>query len=95
MPAFEYTALDAAGRERRGLLEGDTARQVRQLLREQQLLPVSVAEVERSEAARGRARFSLLRVVSSSDLALVTRQLATLSRAGLPLEEILRVTRED
>lgn len=89
MPAFEYTALDAAGRERRGLLEADTARQVRQLLREQQLLPVSVAEVERSEAARGRGRFSLLRFVSSSDLALVTRQLATLSRAGLPLEEAL------
>jgi general secretion pathway protein F len=89
MPAFEYTALDAAGRERRGLLEGDTARQIRQLLREQQLLPVSVAEVERSEAARGRARFSLLRFVSASDLALVTRQLATLARAGLPLEEAL------
>ena len=89
MPAFEYTALDAAGRERRGLLEGDTARQIRQLLREQQLLPVSVAEVERSEAARGRSRLSLLRFVSSSDLALVTRQLATLSRAGLPLEEAL------
>jgi general secretion pathway protein F len=35
MPAFEYIALDPTGRERRGLLEGDTARQVRQQLREQ------------------------------------------------------------
>ena len=49
MPAFEYTALDATGHERKGLLEGDTARQIRQLLRDQQLLPVSVAEVEKTD----------------------------------------------
>ena len=52
MGAFEYTALDAGGRERKGVLEGDTARQVRQLLREQQLLPVTVTEVAQSEAKR-------------------------------------------
>ena len=45
MPAFEYVALDAAGREQRGLLEGDSPRQVRQTLRERQLLPMSVTEV--------------------------------------------------
>ncbi|MCC6632888.1 MAG: type II secretion system protein GspF, partial [Gammaproteobacteria bacterium] len=42
MGAFEYTALDAGGKERRGVLEGDTARHVRSLLRDQQLLPVTV-----------------------------------------------------
>ena len=89
MAAFEYTALDSAGRERRGLLEGDTARQVRQLLRDQQLLPVTVTEVEKTEARRSQARFSLNRGISSSDLAMLTRQLATLSKAGLPLEEAL------
>jgi general secretion pathway protein F len=89
MPAFEYTALDSAGRERRGVLEGDTARQVRQLLREQTLLPVSVAEVTQTEAKRSSARFTLRRGISAADLALLTRQLATLSRAGLPLEEAL------
>jgi general secretion pathway protein F len=86
--AFEYTALDAAGKERKGILEGDTPRHIRQLLREQQLLPVSVAEVAQKEARRQRS-FSPLRRVSSADLALVTRQLATLVRAGLPLEEAL------
>ncbi len=90
MPAFEYTALDSAGRERRGLLEGDTARQVRQQLREQQLLPVTIAEVEGREAKRQSGlRFSLRRGISAADLSMLTRQLATLSRAGLPLEEAL------
>ncbi|HKZ74129.1 MAG TPA: type II secretion system inner membrane protein GspF [Steroidobacteraceae bacterium] len=88
MGAFEYTALDNAGKERKGVLEGDTARQVRQLLRERQLLPVSVAEVAQKEAKR-QTGFSLVRRVSSADLALFTRQLATLVRAGLPLEESL------
>ena len=89
MAAFEYTALDGAGRERRGLLEGDTARQVRQLLRDQQLLPVTVTEVEQTEARRSKARFVIGRGISSADLAMLTRQLATLSKAGLPLEEAL------
>lgn len=88
MGAFEYTALDAGGRERRGILEGDTPRQIRQLLREQQLLPVNVAEVAQREATRQRS-FSLVRRVSPADLSLFTRQLATLARAGLPLEEAL------
>jgi general secretion pathway protein F len=88
MGAFEYTALDAAGKERKGILEGDTPRHIRQLLREQQLLPVAVAEVAQKEAKRQRS-FSLMRRVSAADLALFTRQLATLVRAGLPLEESL------
>jgi len=89
VPAFEYTAVDAGGRERRGLIEGDTPRHVRQLLREQQLLPVEVTEVEAREAKRNRARFSVRRGISATDLSLVTRQLATLTRSGLPLEEAL------
>ena len=88
MGAFEYIALDPAGKERKGILEGDTPRHIRQLLREQQLLPVTVSEVAQKEAKRQRS-FSLMRRVSSADLALFTRQLATLVRAGLPLEESL------
>src|SRR5256885_11271649 len=88
MGAFEYTALDAGGRERKGILEGDPPRQIRQQLREQQLLPVSVTEVALKEARRQRS-FSFVRRVSTADLSLFTRQLATLVRAGLPLEESL------
>jgi general secretion pathway protein F len=86
--AFEYTALDTLGHERKGILEGDTPRQIRQQLREQQLLPVTVSEVAQREAKRQKS-FSLMRRVGASDLALFTRQLATLVRAGLPLEESL------
>ena len=88
MGAFEFTALDAGGKERTGILEGDTPRHIRQLLREQQLLPVAVTEVAQKEAKRQRS-FSFLRRVSTADLTLFTRQLATLVRAGLPLEESL------
>jgi len=88
MGAFEYTALDSGGRERKGILEGDGARQVRQLLREKQLLPVTVTEVAQKEAKRQRS-FSFGGRVSAADLSLFTRQLATLVRAGLPLEESL------
>ncbi len=88
MGAFEYTALDAAGKERKGVIEGDTAKHVRSLLREQSLLPVAISEVAEKEAKRQRS-FSLLKGASTADLTLLTRQLATLVRAGLPLEESL------
>jgi general secretion pathway protein F len=88
MGAFEYTALDGSGKERRGILEGDTARHVRSQLRDQQLLPVTVTELAAQEAQRSKS-FSFGSGVSATDLSLLTRQLATLSRAGLPLDEAL------
>ena len=90
MGAFEYTAVDPGGRESRGILEGDTARHVRQLLRERQLLPVTVNAVSEQEKSQKRSfSLSLARRVSATHLALFTRQLATLVKAGLPLEESL------
>ncbi|HWS03351.1 MAG TPA: type II secretion system F family protein, partial [Gammaproteobacteria bacterium] len=89
MPAFEFTALDATGREHKGVLEGDSPRAVRQQLRERQWTPLNVQEVAAREAKSAR-RFSLQRGVAAVDLALMTRQLATLVRSGLPLEESVR-----
>ncbi len=86
MAAFEYAAYDARGRERKGVLEGDSPRQVRAQLREQGLLPVSVEPVSEKEQRRGGG-LQFGRGMSAADLALVTRQLATLTRAGLPLDE--------
>lgn len=88
MGAFEYVALDKTGKEAKGLLEGDTAKHVRQILRDRHMYPVKVTEVAQKESRRQR-RFSLKRGLSASELALVTRQLATLSQSGLPLEEAL------
>jgi general secretion pathway protein F len=88
MAAYEYTALDATGREQRGVLDGDSARQVRQLLRDQALLPVTVTEVTDAPPPR-KFQVSFGRGIGSGDLALLTRQLATLVRSGIPLEEAL------
>lgn len=88
MGAFEYTAIDARGREKNGILEGDAARQIRQQLREQGLTPLSVHEVQQRE---GKSRKTLFkRKISATDLALITRQWATLVRSALPVEEALR-----
>jgi general secretion pathway protein F len=94
MGAYQYVAVDGGGKEHRGVLEGDTPRHVRALLRERQLLPVEVAEVESRERVANRRQFSLRRGISGLDLALITRQLATLVRAGLPLEEALLAVSE-
>ena len=88
MGAFEYVAYDQAGKETKGLIEGDTAKHVRQILRDRHMLPVEVTEVAQKEARRQRS-FSLRSGMSPSELAIVTRQLASLSQSGLPLEEAL------
>lgn len=93
MGAYQYVAVDSGGKEHRGILEGDTAKHVRQLLRDRQLLPVEVAEVEARER-KSQRHWSLRRGISGLDLALLTRQLATLVRAGLPLDEALLAVSE-
>lgn len=90
MSAFEYRVLDKKGRTHKGVLEGDTARQIRQQLREKNLTPLSISEIVRSTNQRQSHRIS----ISATDLALLTRQLATLVHSGLALEEALRAISE-
>lgn len=94
MGAFAYVAVDGSGRERKGVLEGDTARQVRQLLRDQSLLPVSVSEVATEERRQRGTAYTFRRGLSATDLSLITRQLATLVHSGLPLDEALQAVSE-
>jgi len=89
MGAFEYSALDADGKQKKGVLEGDTPRQVRQLLREKGWMPLTVEEVRRREE-RKRSQFGFMQGVNATDLSLITRQISTLVRSGLPVEEALR-----
>ena len=89
MGAYEFVALDKTGKESKGLIEGDTPKHVRQLLRERRLTPLQVTEVAKKEASRQTGGLSLRRGMSAGELALITRQLASLSQSGLPLEESL------
>jgi len=91
--AFQFIALDQAGKESKGLIEGDTAKHVRQILRERELFPVRVTEVAQKESRR-QASFTLRRGISPGELALLTRQIASLSKSGLPLEEALLAVSE-
>lgn len=92
MAAFEYTAIDARGRHKKGIEEGDSSRQVRQTLRDRGLAPTSVVH---AVARDGRSQESApvirmgWRAMAPLELALFTRQLATLVAAGLPVEESL------
>ncbi|MGE4405882.1 GspF family T2SS innner membrane protein variant XcpS [Pseudomonas sp.] len=89
MAAFEYLALDPRGRQQKGLIEADSPRQARQLLRDRQWAPLEVKQAKSREDA-GHGGFGFGRGLSARDLALVTRQLATLVQAALPIEEALR-----
>ena len=90
MAAFEYTALDPAGRKVKGVLEADSNRQIRQLLRDQGLVPLDVDAASESSRAQPGQGFSFGRRLSALDLVLFTRQVATLIAASLPIEEALK-----
>ena len=92
MAAFEFQALDANGRQRKGVLEGDSPRQIRQQLREKGWAPLNVTAVVEKEQKQAAAMggFAFKRGLSAMQLSLLTRQLATLVQAGLPIEEALR-----
>ena len=88
MPAYQYTAIDASGKQQKGVLEGDSARQIRQQLRDKQWIPVQVDAVEQKDKHQSSSFFQ--KKFTAYDLALMTRQLSVLVAAGIPLEEGLR-----
>jgi len=90
--AFQYKALDKQGKQVKGVMEADSSRQIRSQLREKSLMPVEVKQVANSKAAQGKA--SNRQKISASDLALITRQLATLVQSALPIEESLQAVAE-
>ena len=94
MPAYSFEAIDQQGQPRKGVLEADTARSARGLLRAQALIPLSVTVVGSAEggpaAPGGWLRFlGGRRIFNSTTLAVWTRQLAGLVSSGLPLERAL------
>jgi len=88
MPAFRYEAVDAAGVTRKGVVNADSLRAARADLRARDLAPVVVDAITSQVDASGHARSrSFGDGLSTSELALFTRQLASLLEASLPLEQ--------
>src|SRR5882672_7072804 len=83
MPSFRFEASDSAGRIEKGLVEADSAVAARAALRARGLVPLDVDALARRKPGLGRRRFS------EAELALATRQLASLLTAGLPIAQAL------
>ncbi len=94
MAAFEYIALNPKGKEKKGVLEGDTPRQIRQQLREKGFTPLEVLHIGDSAKAKDKSKGGIGGGIKVADLALITRQLATLVKAALPIEEALKAVAE-
>ena len=93
MAAFEYKALDETGRTRKGVIEADSARHARSLLRDQALMPTEV-NVTGSQSTSKSSRISFQRKLGHLDRVLFTRQLATLVGSSLPIEAALAAVAE-
>lgn len=95
MAAFDYQAVDSRGKNKKGVIEGDTPRHVRSLLREQGLMPTEVTpSLQKNKQEGKKSRFGGGKKISASELALITRQLSTLVESGLPIEESLMAVAE-
>ena len=86
MPAFRYEAVFADGQNKSGVINADSARAARADLRNQGLTPISVEQIASQEKNKGERSFFADKL-SSNELSLFTRQLASLLEAGLPLEQ--------
>jgi general secretion pathway protein F len=93
MPAFAYKAADKAGASRKGIIEASSPAAARAMLREQELLPLSVEPANDRAASIGSLKLPSLRRagISSRQLATVTRQIATLVGSDIAIEESLRL----
>lgn len=91
MPAFDYIGVDARGKRQKGTLDGDSSRHVRQLLREKGWVPLEVTPAREQATGAGNGLAALFKPrLGAQELALFTRQLATLVQAGLTLDDALR-----
>ena len=86
MQAFNYKAIDRQGNSSKGIVEGDSERAARQSLRQKGLMPVEMKPVREA-----RSLFRMSTRVGRNDMLLITRQLATLTGSGMPLEQCLKL----
>ena len=88
MPVYEYTALDVKGKTISGIINADSPRTARQKLRASRTFPVSIKEVHDTATIKTPKSFSFpgsFARVRPYEVSMMTKQLATLVGAGLPL----------
>ena len=91
MPAYEYEALNESGQKSKGVLTGDSAKLVRQILRDRNLIPTKVSVVDESTTGSKKTdvKVGSRQKLNKTDLAVITRQFATLLDSGLTIENTL------
>jgi general secretion pathway protein F len=94
VPAFHYVAITLKGDKQKGIIEADNAKSARQLIRSKGLMPIEINSAQQKTIKTSKGKISRSQSISSQELALVTRQLATLISAGMPLEEVLAAVGE-
>lgn len=107
MPAYHYNAINSVGKEQKGVIEAETEKHARQLLRDKSLVPVNVRAAQEKKMVSKENKLAIFKKqrdlskgglsrggLSSKEIALFTRQFATLLSAGLPIEEALRAAAE-
>lgn len=93
MAAFQYIAINAKGEKQKGIIEAESAKHARQLLREKNLIPLEINSVQQKISSTNIKKLRK-QSMNSKELALMTRQFATLLSAGLPVEEVLTAVAE-
>ena len=108
MPAFHYVAINAKGEKQKGIIEAETGKHARQLLRNKGLIPTETHDAHQKSTTktgaaptlfsryffRGATQRNTAFALTNKELALMTRQLATLLAAAMPLEEVLAAVGE-
>lgn len=97
MSAYHYIAVNTAGHEQKGVIEADSEKLARQLLRDKSLIPVTLHPAEERKSSSKQNWLSIFnksRGLSSKEISLFTRQFATLLSAGMPIEESLSAVGE-
>ena len=97
MPVYAYKGLDERGKEVKGLLDADSPRVLRSLLKKQGVRIIDHREEDEAKKSEGIFSATSTEIdlgryferITVSDIALVTRQMATLIRSGIPLIEAL------
>ncbi len=96
MPAYHFVAINQTGQQQKGVIEAETEKHARQLIRDKSLVPIEIRLTQKKETNKKGFNFSFSRKpsLSAKELALITRQFATLLSAGLPIEESLLAVSE-